>query len=269
MTDANPLETATDQTRPARHHTIAASGRPYGAPATDQEWARLHRDMAPRESWQPDHDERVGLQRYRDLAAMAPAPAESRLVMERHGHIIEMDHRGLLIDGRRVPGVTPPTATETRLPGDPYRAQALQVTDRGAVVVHGRIVASVTPDQDPTVYGQQAPAWARGSGHTVVADGQGLLVDGQRVSDMALPPPVGHAPLRIDDQGTVTWCEERRTAEGKTKRVHKPIASVYNPRRPDQAPVIYGEPSTPEKSPEPQQRPAADIRFDDDEEIDL
>ncbi|WP_406332436.1 hypothetical protein [[Kitasatospora] papulosa] len=265
--DARPLETAMEETRPERHPSIAASGHAYGPPASDQEWAHLHRDMAPRQSWQAEHDERVGLQRYRDLADRAPSAAESRLVMERHGHTIEVDHRGLLIDGQRVPGVTPPTTTEARLPGDPYLAQALQVTDRGAVVVHGRVVASVAPQQEPRLYGTQAAAWARGAGHTVVADGSGLLLDGQRISDVALPAPVGHAPLRIDDRGTVTWCVEK-TVDGRTKRVHQPIASIYNARRPDQAPVIYGERPTPEKAPEPQPSHAIAVEFDD-EEIDL
>ncbi|WP_329167562.1 hypothetical protein OHB49_45440 (plasmid) [Streptomyces sp. NBC_01717] len=264
------LETRTGDAMPDRHPSTSPSGHAYGPPATDQQWAIFHRDMAPREAWQPEYSERVGLEHYRDLAGQAPSAAESRLTIERHGHTIEVDARGVSIDGQRVPGVSPPTATEARLPGDPYNSQALQITDRGAVVVHGRIVASVAVGQEPRLYGDRAPAWARGAGHTVVADQGGLSIDGQRVSDQILPPPVGHAPLRITDKGTVTWCVEKQE-DGRTVRRHEPVADLIpNPKRPDLDPVVRGRAAAADhRTPEPAERhhPPAEIDFD--EEIDL
>ncbi|WP_393101420.1 hypothetical protein [Streptomyces sp. LN325] len=210
---------------PDRHPSISPSGRPYGPPATEKQWAELHRDMFPRESWQPDHDERIGLGRGRDYEAVAPTAAEAALTLERHGHMVQLDAQGLSIDGKRVPGSTLPTKVETRLPGDPYNSQAFQVTDQGAVVLHGRIVAQLQAGAEPRLYGDAAPAWARGAGHTVVADARGLSIDGQRVSDQPLSPPVGHSPLRINNDGTVTWCVEVEE-DDKKKRKHEPIADL-------------------------------------------
>lgn len=101
------LETRTGDAMPDRHPSTSPSGHAYGPPATDQQWAIFHRDMAPREAWQPEYSERVGLEHYRDLAGQAPSAAESRLTIERHGHTIEVDARGVSIDGQRVPGVSP------------------------------------------------------------------------------------------------------------------------------------------------------------------
>lgn len=104
---------------PGRHPLISPSGQPYGPPATDRQRAELHRNMAPRESWDFEHDERIGLGRARDYAGVAPIAAEASLTVERHGHTVQLDSKGLLIDGKRVPGTTAPTGAETASRGTP------------------------------------------------------------------------------------------------------------------------------------------------------
>ncbi|MFM9625063.1 hypothetical protein ACKI14_44985 [Streptomyces turgidiscabies] len=240
--ERNLLATQTEATRPA-------VTREYGQPASEREWARLHRDMAPRASHQFEHDERIGLTRLRDWDDRTPTAAESALTVERHGHTVQVDSRGLLIDGQRVSS-RPITRSEASQPGDPYHSNVFQVTDGGAVVYHGRIVAALARDREPVLYGEQAPAWARGAGHTVVVDGRGILIDGQRVAEQPMPAPgTGTSPVRIGKDGQVYYAGQV-------------IAQLTpNPKNPDLPPVVTlqsaaaQEPQPKPVSPAPRQRP--------------
>ncbi|NUS83120.1 MAG: hypothetical protein HOY75_10300 [Streptomyces sp.] len=182
-------------------------GHRYGAPASEREWARLHAQMAPPASWRYDTDERIGLDRFSDYRPVMPTLTEVRLTVERHGHTVTLDCRGLLVNGRRVSS-RPLTTTEARAVTDPYVSSAFQVTEAGAVVYHGRIVAALKPDAEPVIYGPDGPCWARGAGHTVVVDRHGIYVDGQRVHTAPTGPvPPGNRPLWIAHDGRVFYGE--------------------------------------------------------------
>ncbi|MFF7330662.1 hypothetical protein [Streptomyces sp. NPDC008150] len=181
------------------------TGREYGAPAAAREWDRLHAVMAPRPSWHYDSDERIGAGRFNDYRAVMPTLAQSRLVVESHGHTVVVDHRGVSIDGRRA-DPRPPTARESKDVRDPYVSPAFQITKDGTVVSHGRIVARLQHDRPPEVFGPDGPSWARGAGHTVIVDTAGILVDGHRVlTARMLPPRPGSVPLWIAEDGRVFY----------------------------------------------------------------
>ncbi|MCX4462415.1 hypothetical protein OOK58_59085 [Streptomyces sp. NBC_01728] len=258
--ERNLLATKTEATRPA-------VPKQYGPPASEQEWAELHRDMAPRSAYQFDRDERIGLTRLRDWEDRTPSAAESALTVERHGHTVKVDSRGLLIDGQRVSS-RPLTKNEAAQPGDPYHSSAFQVTDAGAVVYHGRVVAALARDREPLLYGEQAPAWARGAGHTVVVDSRGILIDGQRVAQQPMPPPGnGNTPVRIGKDGRVFYGDQV-------------IANLTpNPKDPAVPPIVtlqptHGEEAEP-KTAAPEPPPAIphqrqqEIGIDEDMEIEL
>ncbi|MCQ8194662.1 hypothetical protein [Streptomyces rugosispiralis] len=84
---------------------------------------------------------------------------QHRMVVQRRGHEVAVDHRGLTIDGRRIVSdsglgpqdAVPPTA-------DPRHSTAFQVLDNGAVVYKNRIVAELTGGQ-LTVHGADGPVW--------------------------------------------------------------------------------------------------------------
>ncbi|MFI1734919.1 hypothetical protein ACH40E_38050 [Streptomyces acidicola] len=255
----NLLATGTEATRPT-------SPKEYGPPPSEQEWARLHRDTPPRAAYDFEYDERIGLTRLRDWEDRMPTAAESKLTVERHGHTVVVDSQGLLIDGQRV-NSRPLTKGEAKQPGDPYHSNAFQVTDAGAVVYHGRVVAALAPDREPILYGEQAPAWGRGAGHTVVVDHRSILIDGERVAEQPMPPPgKGPNPVLIGKDGQVFYAGQA-------------IAKLTpNPKNPDVPPVVTlrpaatqepePEPAAPVPTPEiPRQRQQA-IEYDD-AEIDL
>lgn len=137
----------------------------------------------------------------------------------------------------------PLTRGQAAEPGDPYHSSAFQVTDGGAVVYHGRIVAALTRDRHPVLYGEQAPAWARGAGHTVVVDSRGILIDGQRVAEQQMPPPGSStSPVRIGKDGQVYYAGQV-------------IAQLTpNPKNPDLPPVVTLRSAGPE---EPEPKPKA------------
>ncbi|MFK0109309.1 hypothetical protein [Streptomyces sp. NPDC091217] len=163
--------------------------------------------MAPRASWRYDTDERIGLGRFSDYRAIMPTAAQSLLTVERHGHTIVVDGQGLLIDGRRVSS-RPLTMTEAKAVTDPYISPAFQVTDGGAVVFHGRIVAALKRGTEPRIYGPDGPCWARGAGHTIVVDRHAIYVDGQCVRSQPMPlAPPGSRPLWIATDGRVFYGE--------------------------------------------------------------
>lgn len=258
--ERNLLATGTEATRP----DVTPE---YGQPASEQEWARLHRDMAPRAAHQFEHDERVGLGRLRDWEDRTPTAAESALTVDRHGHTVRVDSRGLSIDGQRVSS-RPLSRGEASQPGDPYHSNAFQVTDGGAVVYHGRVVAALARDREPVLYGEQAPAWARGAGHTVVVDSRGILIDGQRVAEQPMSPPgTGTSPVRIGKDGQVYYAGEV-------------IAQLTpNPKNPDLPPVVTlrtsaaeepkPKPSTPEPAPSQRHLSLVEPLPDDDLDIEL
>lgn len=213
-------------------------GSRYGPPASEQEWARLHAEMAPRASWRYDTDERIGLGRFSDYRPSMPTAAQSRLTVERHGHTVTVDSRGLLINGRRVSD-RPLTKSEAKAVTDPYVSSAFQVTDGGAVVFHGRIAAALKPGTPAQIYGPNGPCWARGAGHTVVVDHHAVYVDGQCVhSGPTGPVPPGNRPLWIADDGRVFYGEREiarvhpdRDADHTTFPTNRPPAPKQPPAR--------------------------------------
>jgi hypothetical protein len=209
QTTPGTTETRTERTQPARDPRLSPSGAPYGPPESPEQWARLHAEMTARASWTPEHGTaHIGLHSYAEWRARGgwePSPAECRLVVERHGHTVAVGHDGLRVDGQLV-SPRPPTKAEAKTAGDPYNFPAFQVTPAGAVVYHGRIVAHLESGQDPVLFGESAPVWARGAGHTVVIDHRGLCVDGVRVADHPMPPPgPGDTPARITRDGRVFY----------------------------------------------------------------
>ncbi|MEU9796931.1 hypothetical protein AB0E27_41410 [Streptomyces sparsogenes] len=75
---------------------------------------------------------------------------QQRLVVERMGHEVAVDHRGLLIDGRRIVadgGLGPSDAL--RQGEDPSKSPAFQILTGGSVVYHGRVVAELSRTRSP------------------------------------------------------------------------------------------------------------------------
>lgn len=98
------------------------------------------------------------------------AAGRQRLVVEKHGHQVVVDHQGLAIDGERVCR-TPLTGEQAvRGTADPQQSRAFQVTPAGAVVYRGRVVAELAPPPPGTanpgtvtVHGPGGPPWQPGT----------------------------------------------------------------------------------------------------------
>ncbi|MGA5824094.1 hypothetical protein ACPC54_40390 [Kitasatospora sp. NPDC094028] len=91
-----------------------------------------------------------------------------RLVIERAGHHVVLDHQGLAIDGQRI-CQTPLTPAQAIPPGQAASSRAFQVTDDGQVIYRGRMVAEIGPppagtaNPGPlTVHGPNGPEWHPG-----------------------------------------------------------------------------------------------------------
>ncbi|MEU3574706.1 hypothetical protein AB0E96_40825 [Kitasatospora sp. NPDC036755] len=87
-----------------------------------------------------------------------------RLVIEKAGHQVVLDHQGLAIDGERICR-TPLTPSQVILPGQ-AESRAFQVTAEGQVIYRGRMVAEIGPSPAGTanpgelaVHGPNGPEW--------------------------------------------------------------------------------------------------------------
>lgn len=74
------------------------------------------------------------------------------LTIERHGHTVSLDHRGLSIDGHRVIRDDPSKGDE----------HGFQVTEQGAVLYRGQEVASLTPAPPGTSNPGEVTVWGPG-----------------------------------------------------------------------------------------------------------
>ncbi|RGD55414.1 hypothetical protein DR950_41870 [Kitasatospora xanthocidica] len=93
------------------------------------------------------------------------AEESPRLVIERAGHQVVLDHQGLAIDGERICR-TPLTPAQAIPPGQAAVSRAFQVTDSGEVIYRGRMVAEIGPPPagtaNPgalTIHGPNGPEW--------------------------------------------------------------------------------------------------------------
>jgi hypothetical protein len=77
---------------------------------------------------------------------------QSRLTVERHGHEVSLDHRGVSLDGRRI------------VRDDPSRGgeHGFQLTEEGSVLYRGREVAAIAPPPPGTVNPGEVTIWPSG-----------------------------------------------------------------------------------------------------------
>lgn len=73
---------------------------------------------------------------------------QARLIIERDGHKVSLDHRGVSIDGQRI------------VRDDPSRGEhGFQITQLGTVLYRGQEVAAIEPSPDGTANPGEVTVW--------------------------------------------------------------------------------------------------------------
>lgn len=96
---------------------------------------------------------------------MKPTAPQGRLVRQWRGHTVEVDERGLAIDGRAVDPAALTERDAVRPQDDPRAHPALQFLPGGDLVYRGHVQAEVHP-HDVTIHGPAGADWPPAQDHS-------------------------------------------------------------------------------------------------------